>query len=127
MSTKGHETVFVVEDEPLVRKMALRILRGLGYVVVEAADSAEAARRLDDLGGRIDLLVTDIIMPGGSGRELAELFRRGKPDLKVLFTSGYSENATSRHGVVDAGVHFLPKPYGPTELAAAVREVLDER
>jgi two-component system cell cycle sensor histidine kinase/response regulator CckA len=125
MAPRGSEIVLVVEDEAMVRKVALRILRARGYQVHEAGSSAEARRRFDELGGRIDLMVTDVVMPGGTGKELADELRRRKADLKVLFTSGYTENTVVHHGVVDVGIHFLEKPYVPDALARRVREVLD--
>jgi len=124
-SARGTELVLVVEDDPMVRRIAVRILRDQGYVVHEAADAAEARRRFEDLGGRIDLLVTDIVMPGASGGELAAELRRRRPSLRVLYTSGYAEDSVVHHGVLDAGVEFLAKPYLPDDLTRRVREVLD--
>lgn len=124
----GTETVLLVEDDALVRSYAETQLAALGYQVVSAGDGPEALeiiRKQQD----IDLLFTDVIMPGGlNGRELAEAARAIRPELKVLFTSGYTENAIVHHGRLDPGVTLLGKPYRRSELAAKVREALaDER
>lgn len=122
----GVESVLVVEDDPLVRSYVSEQLRDLGYRVTEAADgriALEALRR----GVGFDLLFTDVVMPGGmNGRQLADQARLLSPRVKVLFTSGYTENAIVHHGKLDAGVHLLNKPYRKAELARAVRRRLDE-
>jgi PAS domain S-box-containing protein len=122
---QGRETVLVVEDDELVRAHAIGLLRGLGYRVVAAADGqaalAELRRRAD-----IDLLFTDMVMPGGlSGRELAEAARAIRPGLKLLFTSGYSENAALHHRRLAPGARMLSKPYRQQELARILRQALD--
>jgi PAS domain S-box-containing protein len=124
-SPRGRESLLIVEDEPMVRAVAVRILREHGYLVHEAASAAEALERFAELEGRVDLVVTDVVMPGGSGKELGNELLKRKPDIKIIFASGYTENTVVHQGVVDAGTHFLPKPYGPAELARRVREVLD--
>jgi two-component system cell cycle sensor histidine kinase/response regulator CckA len=126
-SVRGHETILVVDDEPMVRRIAIRTLKAQGYTVHAAADGREALQRFDELDGNIDLLVTDLIMPGRTGKELADELHCRRPNLKVLFTSGYTENTVVHQGIVEAGVHFLGKPYVPTELARRVREVIDAR
>jgi two-component system, cell cycle sensor histidine kinase and response regulator CckA len=121
----GHETLLLVEDDELVRRIAIRILTGHGYRVHAAADGAEALARFAELEGRIDGLITDVILPQLSAKQLvAELLRR-KPKLRVLYTSGYTENTVVHQGVVDTGVNFLAKPYLPADLARAVRQMLD--
>jgi len=110
-----------------VRRLAVRILRGQGYVVHDTGDPVDALAMFDRLGGAVDLLVTDVVMAGMSGRELANQLRARRAGLKVLYTSGYTENTIVHHGVVDAGVNFLEKPYVPDELARRVRDVLDRR
>ena len=122
---RGTETVLMVEDDAMVRRIALRILRAHGYTVHEADDAEQALARFEELGGRVDLLITDVIMPGTSGKDLADELHRRSPMLKVLYTSGYTENTIVHHGIVDAGVHFLAKPYVPAALIQRVREVLD--
>jgi two-component system cell cycle sensor histidine kinase/response regulator CckA len=122
----GHETLLVVEDNAMVRRVASRTLRTHGYDVLEAGDGEEALRIFESKGGAIDMLVTDVVMPRMSGKELADRLLALRPGLKVLFTSGYTENTIVHHGVVDAGVEFLPKPYEPVKLARKVREVLDK-
>jgi two-component system, cell cycle sensor histidine kinase and response regulator CckA len=122
---RGTETVLVVEDDAAVRALTRRVLTGHGYTVLEAADGDEAARIADAHGGPVHLLVTDVVMPGAGGRVVAEDLARRLPGLRVLFMSGYTDDAVVRHGVLHDRVHFLQKPFtGPT-LAAKVRAVLD--
>lgn len=122
----GDERILVVEDDPMVREHVARQLRGLGYEVTVASDGPQALERLE-CGETFDLLFTDVVMPGGlNGRELALAARRIRPDLKVLFTSGYTENAIVHQGRLDPGVQLLSKPYRKRELAEKVRRVLDE-
>ncbi|MFN0186262.1 MAG: ATP-binding protein [Aquabacterium sp.] len=118
------QTLLVVEDDEAVRQLACHELRALGYRVLQAASGAQALPLLEG-GETIDLLFTDVVMPGGmSGRELADAARRLRPGLRVLYTSGYTENAIVHHGRLDPGVQLLPKPYRRTELARAVRAAL---
>jgi PAS domain S-box-containing protein len=119
----GHETILVVEDDKLVRDYVLAQLHGLGYVTLEAANATEALA-IVEAGKPFDLLFTDVIMPGLNGRQLAERVFRIKPELKVLFTSGYTEDAIIHHGRLDEGVLLLPKPYRKSELAAMIRKAL---
>ena len=121
---EAQEVVLVVEDEPAVRQFSTDALAELGYRVLEA-DGASAALRLLDLHPEIALLFTDVVMPEVNGRKLADEALRRRPDLKVLFTTGYTRNAVMHNGVLDAGVQLLGKPYTVEELAAKVREVLD--
>lgn len=122
----GTDTVLLVEDDELVRRYAASQLVSLGYAVIEAADGPGALRILaQDAAQVIDLLFTDVVMPGGmNGRQLADAARRLRPDLSVLFTSGYTENALVHHGRLDAGVLLLGKPYRRAELARRVRDAL---
>jgi PAS domain S-box-containing protein len=121
----GSETILLVEDDPLVREHVAGQLGALGYRVLRAADGPEALALLDRESG-IDLLFTDVVMPGGlNGRELAELARAQHPGLRVLFSSGYAEDAIVHHGRLDPGVRLLNKPYRREELASRVRAVLD--
>jgi PAS domain S-box-containing protein len=120
----GSETILLVEDDPLVRNSLIMQLQGLGYRTLTAANAAEALA-IADTGEPFDLLLTDVIMPGGmNGRELAEQMATRRSPLKVLFTSGYAENAIIHHGRVDPGVHLLVKPYRKSHLAGMVRQTL---
>jgi PAS domain S-box-containing protein len=121
----GQETIFVVEDDALVRKYVIAQLQSLGYRTLEAGNAAEALA-LADQGAEFDLLFTDIIMPGAmNGRQLASEMARRRSNLRVLFTSGYSENALLDHGRLPAGVLLLAKPYRKSELAGMLRQALD--
>jgi PAS domain S-box-containing protein len=121
----GSEHILVVEDDDLVRTYVVGQLRELGYRVSDARNGAEALELLKTMRD-IDLLFTDIVMPGGmNGRQLAEQAWSYRPDLKVLFTSGYTENAIVHHGRLDEGFHLLSKPYRRQDLAAKIRSVID--
>ena len=122
---RGGETILVVEDDALVRNFVALQLRDLGYSVIEAADGRQA-RKLLDGDAKIDLLFTDVVMPGGmTGGQLADAAKRQRPNLKTLFTSGYTENSIVHHGRLDSGVHFLSKPFRRQDLAIKIREALD--
>jgi PAS domain S-box-containing protein len=121
----GHETILVVEDDNLVREYLIAQLAGLGYATLSATNAAEALL-LVEAEAAFDLLLTDVIMPGGmNGRQLADEIARRRPGTKVLFTSGYTENAIVHHGRLDPGVALLNKPYRKKDLAEKVRQVLD--
>jgi CheY-like chemotaxis protein len=120
----GTETVLVVEDDDTVRNLCGRILERLGYKMMPARDGAEAIAVAQKYGDRIDLMLTDVVMPGMNGSELATQLVLHHPEMKVLFTSGYTDDAISRHGVLYEGVSFIGKPYTPLALARKVREVL---
>jgi PAS domain S-box-containing protein len=123
---RGSETLLVVEDEPAVRSLARSILEGQGYVVLSASNGGDALHMAREYkGAPIRLVVTDVIMPVMGGKMMAEWLKATYPDLKILFTSGYTDDVIARHGVLDAGVEFLPKPYTPAALACKVRELLD--
>jgi len=122
----GSETVLVVEDERAVRELVVRILRGAGYQVLAAQSAADVEQQVGQSGGRIDLLLTDVVMPGGSGKRLAELLVERHREMKVLFMSGYTDNAIVHHGVLEPGTWFIAKPFGAGELLRKVRQVLDE-
>jgi PAS domain S-box-containing protein len=120
----GTETILVVEDDKLVRDYVLTQLQALGYVTLDAANAAEALA-IVDAGHRFDLLFTDVIMPGSmNGRQLADEIEQRRPGLKVLYTSGYTENAIIHHGRLDSGVLLLAKPYRKSDLAGMVRTAL---
>jgi CheY-like chemotaxis protein len=122
---RGSETVLVVEDERSVRELAARVLRGLGYTVLEAVNGAQALAVAAQHGGQIDLLFTDVVMPQMGGKDLAERFRAVRPATAVLFTSGYTADSVLRDGIMEHAIAFLPKPFSPPALARKVREVLD--
>jgi PAS domain S-box-containing protein len=121
----GWETVLVVEDEAMVRHFAAIALERLGYRAVEAADGETALEIASALGGPIHLLFTDVVMPRMNGHELAARIREQWPELRVLYTSGYTDNTIVHQGVLDPGLAFLQKPYTAAELSAKVRDVLD--
>ena len=123
---RGSETVLLVEDEAAVRALARAILQHNGYKVLEAASGGEALLICEQCQDQIHLLATDVVMPVMSGRELVEKALPLRPEMKVLFMSGYMDDAIVRHGLVDSIVPFLQKPYTPSTLAKKVREVLDE-
>ena len=121
----GTERLLVVEDEPALRELLVRFLRGAGYDVRTARDGADALNVFVAEDGAFDLVVTDVIMPNSSGAALARELRLRNPALRVLFMSGYSDDALARHGALDMDTHFLGKPFGSEELLARVRRVLD--
>ena len=122
----GAETVLLVEDEDAVRDLCSRILGDLGYQVMQARSGGEAVAAAVGRAVRIDLLLTDVVMPGMSGKELATQLVLHHPGMKVLFMSGYTDNAIVHHGVLEEGVSFIGKPYTPSALARKVREVLEK-
>jgi CheY-like chemotaxis protein len=122
----GDELILVVEDDPMIRKLTVRVLNGLGYHTLEAADGP-AAQTILDSGVAIDLLLTDVVLPKGvSGPDLAAKARHQNPTLRVLYMSGYTKNAIVHNSMLDEGVHLLTKPFPKAELARKVRELLDE-
>jgi len=125
-SMQGQETVLLVEDEDIVRDLACRVLSENGYTVLEAHDGREALLICEKYGGPIHLLVTDVVMPGGmSGRQVAERLRTLRPDVKVLYMSGYTDDTIVHHDVLEPGMAFLQKPFMPDILLHKVREVID--
>ncbi|MGH7350114.1 MAG: response regulator, partial [Candidatus Rokuibacteriota bacterium] len=122
----GHETILLVEDEEDVRALAREVLERQGYTVLEAGDGAEALGVCETAGDRIDVILTDVVMPRMGGRELVDRVRATKPAMPVLYMSGYTEDAILRHGVRDASMLLLGKPFTPAELIGKIREVLDK-
>lgn len=123
---RGNERVLLVEDEATVRRAVAAVLRRYGYEVVEA-DGPQRALEICQDDTRFDLLITDVVMPGMSGRDLAERISTLKPDLRILYTSGYTDNTVFRQGGIPTGVHFLQKPFMPEALARKIREALKRR
>jgi CheY-like chemotaxis protein len=121
----GNETILVVEDEEALRKVATRTLEAAGYTVLTAANGDEALLTCAQHVGDIPLLVTDVVMPRMSGRQLAERLLEILPEIKVLYMSGYTDDAIVHHGVLDAGTHFLSKPFTAADLTQKVQETLD--
>jgi CheY-like chemotaxis protein len=123
----GVETVLVAEDDEQLRRLAQRALAGRGYTVLEADGGAAALAVARRHPGPIHLLLTDVIIPGMDGRSLAQALQAERPDLRVLFMSGYADKAIVHHGVLDSGVAYLAKPFTTEAVARKVREVLDGR
>jgi PAS domain S-box-containing protein len=123
--SRGAERVLLVEDDPDVRALTQTILERGGYEVLSARDGHEALRLFREQGRPIQLLVSDVVMPKMSGRELADRLRVLQADLKVLYVSGYTQEALGRHGVLEPGIVLLPKPFQPVAMLDKVREVLD--
>lgn len=124
---RGSETILLVEDDPPVRATAARILAAQGYQVLEAGDGNSALATLTAPGPRPALLITDVVLPGMGGRELAEEVARRHPEIRILFVSGYTDDAILQHRLVDRDVTLLQKPFTASSLAGKVREVLDRR
>jgi CheY-like chemotaxis protein len=125
LASSGHETVLVVEDERGLRALVERILRNAGYTVLVAANGADALTLFDQHQGKIDLLLTDVVMPQMSGREVAERLAQTKPTLKVLYMSGYTDEIIDRHGILEDGVRLIGKPFTAADISRKVRIVLD--
>jgi response regulator RpfG family c-di-GMP phosphodiesterase len=122
----GNETILLVEDEPMILKMTTTMLELQGYKVLLAATPGEAIVLAKEHAGEIHILITDVVMPEMNGRDLAQKLLSLYPNLKRLFMSGYTANVIAHHGVLDEGIHFIQKPFSMIDLAANVREVLDE-
>ena len=121
----GSETILLVEDEQAVRDLARSVLKRGGYTVLAACDGEEALRLSKNHAGDIHLMITDNIMPGMRGHELADVMRKLRPQIKVLFISGYTDDAAIHRGVLVEGIQFLQKPFTPDALARKARSVLD--
>ena len=124
VARRGSETVLLVEDDEALRTLAREILSILGYTVLEATSPSEALRLAGGHPGTIDVLLTDVVMPQMNGRQVADHLLVARPDLKVLFMSGYTDGAIVQHGVLEPGTHFLQKPFTPDGLGRKLREVL---
>lgn len=124
---RGSEKILLVEDDDVVRGLARKVLEDFGYAVIEAGSGEEAFRLSQNHPGPIHLLLTDVVMPETSGKEIADRMALLRPSTRVLFMSGYTDEAIVHHGIVDADVEFIQKPFSPTALAKKVREVLDSK
>jgi PAS domain S-box-containing protein len=122
---RGTETILLVEDEEMVRTLTRHVLEECGYTVLEAQNGVEAISMCEKQDCQIDLLMTDVVMPQMGGRELAERFADAYPRMQLLFTSGYTDDAVLRHGVINEGTNFIQKPFTPDKLAQKVRVILD--
>jgi len=123
---RGSETILLVEDEEVVRRLTTRILRKSGYTVLEATHSDEAIERCEEYRDTIHLMLTDVVLRGLSGRDLAELLSTRRPDMKVIYMSGYTDEVIAHRGILKAGIPFIQKPFTVVSLSRKVREVLDE-
>jgi two-component system, cell cycle sensor histidine kinase and response regulator CckA len=122
----GNETILLVEDEAAVRGLTQLALQTHGYTVLEASNGKEALNVCAQHQGPIHLVMTDVVMPDMGGRQVAERLKADKPEIKVLFLSGYTDDAVVRHGILQSEVAFIQKPFSPVALANKVREVLDQ-
>jgi two-component system cell cycle sensor histidine kinase/response regulator CckA len=122
----GSETILVVEDDAMVRKFAERVLKGFGYRILIAANGDEAVSIAGEYEGPIDLMLTDVVMPGMSGQDLENRLKASKPGIKVLYMSGYTDDAIVHHGILDRGKIFLQKPFTIEALGRKVREALGD-
>jgi CheY-like chemotaxis protein len=123
---RGSETILLVEDENPVRALTRYVLQECGYTVLDAGDADEALEIAERHGDIIHLILTDVVLPGGGGRVIVEQLADARPGIKVLYMSGYTDDAVIRHGVLRAEAAFIQKPFTPVSLAAKVREVLDQ-
>ncbi len=123
--SRGTETILLVEDDEMVRNLVRETLEREGYKVIGAGDPMEAQDSADSFRGKIQLLITDVVMPRLSGKELARILLKRRPDMKVLYMSGYTDSAIVNSGILQKEVAFLQKPFTPAALAGKVREVLE--
>jgi len=121
----GNETILLVEDEPTILNMTTTMLKRLGYKVLGAGTPSDAIRLADDHSIEIHLLLTDVIMPEMNGQLLAKQLLADRPEMKCLFMSGYTANVISHHGVLEDGIHFIQKPFAKSDLAAKIRQALN--
>jgi CheY-like chemotaxis protein len=124
-SFRGTETILLTEDQPEVRAVARAVLSRHGYTVLEAGGGEEALQILTQHPHPIHLLLTDVVMPAMSGRELADRMHQSHPNIRILYTSGYTDDAVLRHGVLKPGMAFIQKPFTPRALLEKIREVLE--
>jgi CheY-like chemotaxis protein len=123
---KGNETILLVEDDDSVREVTTSALREYGYKVIPASNGEEAIRVYEEHKGKFDMLLTDVVMPLMSGRELAEKLSEKDSKLKILYFSGYTDDSIVRHGILSEGMQFIQKPYSHTELAKKIRSIIEK-
>jgi CheY-like chemotaxis protein len=123
----GSETILLVEDEESVRRFTQTLLENNGYTVIGASGGKEALRLMETMKPGAFLLVTDVVMPQMSGKDLAQKLLLSRPDLKVLYLSGYTGNAIVHHGMLDPGIDFIQKPFNSQELLAKIREIINRK
>ena len=126
-SHRGRGTILLVEDETLLREVTSEILESAGYRVLKTRNAAEALSVFSECKAIVRLLLTDVVLPGQNGRDLANDLRSVSPKLKIIFTSGYPENVVTRHGIQADGMFYLPKPFSLQSLTRKVKQVLEER
>jgi DNA-binding response OmpR family regulator len=122
---RGHETILVVEDEYAVRKLAVSVLERQGYAVLAANGPGQAEKIAAEYAGPIDVLLTDVVMPGGSGTDLAVRISAMRPTVKVILMTGYARDRIAHHGALDEGIVLIEKPFSPNLLLTRVRLVID--
>lgn len=122
----GDGTILVVEDDSAVRKLLCRILQSYGYRIIESTTPTESLQIFDRLHSEVDLVITDVVMPEMNGQQLSERLRAIKPEVHVLFVSGYTDDTVVRHGVFKAEKNFIQKPFKRADLAKKIREILDQ-
>ena len=123
---RGHGTILLVEDENFLREVTCEILESSGYRVLKARNATEAAKVFHQYKTVVNLLLTDVVLPGKNGRDLANELRLISPGLKTIFISGYPENAVTQHGLSEDGMFYLPKPFSLQSLTRKVRQVLEQ-
>jgi CheY-like chemotaxis protein len=125
--TDGCETILIVEDEPAVRDLAKQVLALAGYTVITASNGIDALRVCEKHSDKIHLVLTDVVMPEMGGRVFVKQLAKTRPDIKILYMSGYTDDAIDNHGTLDPGTHLIAKPFSLTDLRLKVRNVLDGR
>lgn len=123
---QGSETILIVDDNQYICHLVIETLQPLGYTCLHATSGEDALNLLRDYNGEVHLLLTDVVMPGMSGKELAEKIRKEWPEIKVLFMSGYTENIIAHHGVLQPGINYISKPITPVTLTRKIREILHD-
>jgi DNA-binding response OmpR family regulator len=123
----GSETVLLIEDDSSLRDLVCEILEGAGYTVLVADNGTKALRITEEYAGPIHLIVTDVIMPGPTGRHTAETIRAARSEVEILYMSGYTTEAIGKHGVLSPGARFLGKPFTTEDILRKVRDLLDRR
>ena len=124
---QGNHTILIVDDNPSIRELIVETLKPLGYHCLQAASGKEAIDLLQKYKGEVHLLLTDVVMPHMNGKELAETIKKERPDIKVIFMSGYTENIITHHGVLDKGINYISKPITPVALTQKIKSALNEK